>query len=58
MSDLGDRRACAAGEDDPGSGVEDRAGAVSVLATAYAPMLIWPVALTVALVGYWKRRAG
>ncbi|WP_194949079.1 hypothetical protein [Actinomyces trachealis] len=34
------------------------AGAVSVLATAYAPMLIWPVALTVALVGYWKRRAG
>ncbi len=32
-------------------------GAIAVLALAYAPMLIWPVALTVALVGYWKRRA-
>lgn len=32
-------------------------GAVTVLAIAYAPMLIWPVALTVALVGYWRRRA-
>ena len=32
-------------------------GAVTVLALAYAPMLIWPVALTIALVGYWKRRA-
>lgn len=32
-------------------------GAITVLAIAYAPMLIWPVALTVALVGYWKRRA-
>ncbi|MDO4901119.1 hypothetical protein [Actinomyces sp.] len=32
-------------------------GAVTVLAIAYAPMLIWPLALTVALVGYWRRRA-
>ncbi|WP_210729206.1 hypothetical protein [Actinomyces procaprae] len=32
-------------------------GAVTVLAIAYAPMLIWPVALTVAPVGYWRRRA-
>jgi len=32
-------------------------GAVTVLALAYAPMLIWPVALTVALVGYWRRRS-
>ena len=28
---------------------------VLVLALAYAPMLVWPPALTVALVGYWRR---
>lgn len=32
-------------------------GQVTVLALAYAPMLAWPVALSVALVGYWLRRA-
>lgn len=33
-------------------------GPVVALAIAYAPMLIWPVALTVALVGYGRRRDG
>lgn len=33
------------------------AGEVTVLALAYAPLLVWPVALSVALVGYWARRA-
>lgn len=28
----------------------------TVLALAYVPLLGWPVALTVALVGYWRRR--
>ena len=32
-------------------------GQTTVLALAYAPMLVWPIALTVALVGYWRRRA-
>lgn len=27
-----------------------------VLAVAYAPLLVWPFALIVALVGYWRRR--
>lgn len=29
----------------------------TVLVLAYAPVLVWPVLLTVALVGYWRRRA-
>ena len=31
-------------------------GQTWVLALCYAPMLLWPVALTVALIGYWRRR--
>ena len=29
----------------------------TILFLAYAPVLAWPVLLTVALVGYWRRRA-
>ena len=32
-------------------------GQTWVLALAYAPMLLWPAALTVALVGYRRGRA-
>ena len=31
-------------------------GQTWVLALCYAPMLLWPVTLTAALVGYWRRR--
>jgi len=31
-------------------------GQTWVLVLCYAPMLLWPVALTAALVGYWRRR--
>ena len=31
-------------------------GQTAVFALCYAPMLLWPVALTAALVGYWRRR--
>lgn len=32
-------------------------GQATILGVAYTPFFLWPVALTVALVGYWRRRS-
>lgn len=39
----------------PAAGMD--AAEATVLGLAYVPLLMWPVLLTVALVGYWRRRS-